>query len=59
MQSVSHSQRHPNPVQKTHIRTGLISCMVGPKASCVLHSMVLIWEQTLTYQSQQFIPVMF
>uniref|UniRef100_A0A8C8YN40 Uncharacterized protein n=1 Tax=Prolemur simus TaxID=1328070 RepID=A0A8C8YN40_PROSS len=46
-------------LSNTHIRTVLISYMVEPKASCVHYTLVFIWELTFTYQSQQFIPVMF
>uniref|UniRef100_A0A2K6T4P1 Uncharacterized protein n=1 Tax=Saimiri boliviensis boliviensis TaxID=39432 RepID=A0A2K6T4P1_SAIBB len=44
---------------KTHIRSDLISCMVELKASCVLYTMVFIWELMFTDQLQQFISVMF
>uniref|UniRef100_A0A8C8YZ01 Uncharacterized protein n=1 Tax=Prolemur simus TaxID=1328070 RepID=A0A8C8YZ01_PROSS len=44
---------------KTHIRTGSFSYMVEPKASCMHYTIVFIWESMFTYQSRQFIPVMF
>lgn len=59
MQRGSHSQWHTQTQSKTHVRTGLISYMVEPQASWVLYSVVLIGEQTFTYQSRQFLPVMF